>query len=61
MELDEAKTAGAFIILFAIIAVGTFMSPMTTRTIATVLGGLFIFGVITLLIGVKHGEYRAAK
>jgi len=60
MELDATKTAAAFIVLFGLLAVGTFMSPMTTSTVMMVLGGLLVFGVITLLLGVKHGEYRAS-
>jgi len=35
------------------------MSPMTTSTVMMVLGGLLVFGVVTLLLGVKHGESRA--
>jgi hypothetical protein len=60
MELDALKTAVAFIALFGFLAVGTFMSPMTTSTVMMVLGGLLVFGVVTLLLGVKHGEYRAS-
>lgn len=60
MELDALKTAVAFLVLFGVLAVGTLMSPMTTSTVMMVLGGLLVFGVITLLLGVKHGEYRAS-
>jgi hypothetical protein len=60
MELDALKTAVAFIALFGFLAVGTFMSPMATSTVMMVLGGLLVFGVVTLLLGVKHGEYRAS-
>jgi len=60
MEFDALKTAVAFLVLFGVLAVGTFMSPMTTSTVMMVLGGLLVFGVITLLLGVKHGEYRAS-
>jgi len=59
MELDALKTAVAFLVLFGVLAVGTLMSPMTTSTVMMVLGGLLVFGVVTLLLGVKHGEYRA--
>jgi hypothetical protein len=61
MEFDLAKTAGAFVVLFGILAVGTFMSPMTTSTVMMVLGGLLVFGLVTLTLGVKHGEYRASS
>ena len=60
MELDALKTAAAFVVLFGVLAVGTFMSPMATSTVMMVLGGLLVFGVVTLLLGVKHGEYRAS-
>ena len=59
MELDALKTAVAFLVLFGVLAVGTLMSPMTTSTVMMVMGGLLVFGVVTLLLGVKHGEYRA--
>jgi hypothetical protein len=60
MELDATKTAVAFLALFGVLAVGTFMSPMQMSTVMMVLGGLLVFGVVTLLLGVKHGEYRAS-
>lgn len=60
MELDALKTAVAFLVLFGVLAVGTLMSPMTTSTVMMVLGGLLVFGVVTLVLGVKHGEYRAS-
>jgi len=60
MELDALKTAGAFLVLFGVLAVGTIMSPMQMSTVMMVLGGLLVFGVVTLLLGVKHGEYRAS-
>mgnify|MGYP006305731949 CR=1 FL=1 len=61
MEFDSTTTAVGFLVLFGVIAVGTWMSPMTTSTVMMVLGGLAVFGVLTLLLGVKHGEYRAAR
>ncbi|WP_225334002.1 DUF7333 family protein [Halomicrobium urmianum] len=61
MEFDQTVTAVAFLVLFAVLGVGTFMSPMQTSTVAMVLGGLLVFGLVTLLIGVKHGEYRASS
>lgn len=61
MEFNQVTTAIAFIALFAVLAIGTFMSPMTTSTVMMVLGGLLVFGVLTLVLGVKHGEYRAAR
>ena len=32
---------------------------MATSTVVTVLGGPLVFGLVTLLIGVKRGQYRA--
>ncbi len=61
MEFDLGKTVGAFVVLFAIIAIGTFMSPMASSTVMMVLGGLLVFGVLTLFIGIQHGEYRAMR
>lgn len=58
MEFNATTTATAFIILFAILVGGTAMSPMSTSTVVMVSVGLFVFGVLTLAIGVKHGEYR---
>ena len=59
MEFNAAVTGAAFVVLFGILAVGTFMSPMQASTVGMVLGGLLVFGLATLFIGVKHGEYRA--
>ena len=61
MEFDLPKTVGIFVVLFAALAVGTAMSPMSGSTVMMVLGGLLVFGVVTLLLGVKHGEYRARR
>lgn len=48
-----------FLVLFGLLAGGTLASPMQTSTVGMVLGGLFVFGVLVLALGVKHGEYRA--
>lgn len=60
MEFTQLTTAAAFLVLFAALAIGTLMSPMTTSTVMMVLGGLLVFGLLTLVLGVKHGEYRAS-
>lgn len=59
MQFDTRTTAAAFLVLYAVLAGGTAMSPMQLSTIAMVSVGLLVFGVLTLFIGVKHGEYRA--
>ena len=60
MELDALKTAVAFLVLFGGLAAGTLMSPMQQSTVMMVLGGLLVFGVVTLLLGVERGECRAS-
>ena len=59
MEFTTTVTGVAFVVLFAVLAVGTLMSPMQPSTVGMVLGGLLVFGLLTLFLGVKHGEYRA--
>lgn len=61
MEFDMATTAIAFIGLLVVLIGGTAMSPMRTGTVAMVSGGLVVFGVLSLLLGVKHGEYRSEQ
>lgn len=61
MEFDTSTTAIAFVVLLAILVGGTATSPMSARTVAMVSVGLVAFGVLSLLIGVKHGEYRARQ
>lgn len=58
MEFNATVAGAAFVILFGVLAVGTLMSPMQTSTVGMVMGGLLVFGLVTLGIGVKHGEYR---
>jgi lipopolysaccharide export LptBFGC system permease protein LptF len=60
MEFNQTVTAALFVVLFGVLAVGTIMSPMQTSTVGMVLGGLLVFGLVTLFVGVKHGEYRAS-
>ena len=59
MKYNTTTTAIAFIVLFAILVGGTAMSPMSMTTVVMVSVGLLVFGVLSLVIGVKHGEYRA--
>ena len=61
MEFDTSKTVIAFVVLLAIILGGTVMSPMRTSTVMMVSGGLIVFGSLSLLLGIKHGEYRAKR
>ncbi|AUX08349.1 hypothetical protein AArcSl_0700 [Halalkaliarchaeum desulfuricum] len=67
MNFDLPKTVGAFVLVL-VIGIGSLfilpevtpMAPMTTQTILMmVLPSMVIFGAVMVLIGVKHGEYRA--
>ena len=60
MKFNTLTTAITFIILFAVLIGGTVMSPMSMSTIAMVSVGLLVFGALSLVIGVKHGKYRAS-
>lgn len=60
MEFDASTTAITFVVLLGVIIGGTVMSPMDTSTVAMVSGGLVVFGLLSLLLGIKHGEYRAS-
>lgn len=60
MEFKTTTTAVAFIILLAVLVGGTAMSPMSTSTVAMVSISLVVFGVLSLALGIKHGEYRAS-
>lgn len=59
MEFNTTTTTIAFIVLLAVLIGGTMMSPMSTSTVLMVSVGLIAFGVLSLLLGIKHGEYRA--
>lgn len=59
MQFDTRTTAIAFLVLLAVLVGGTAMSPMRTSTVAMVTVGLAVFGLLSLAIGVKHGEFRA--
>lgn len=59
MQFDTRTTAILFLVLLAVLVGGTATSPMRTRTVAMVSVGLAVFGVLSLGIGVKHGEFRA--
>ena len=61
MELDQTKTAVAFL---ALIVIGTgallAMQVMPTQTtLMMVTPSMLLFGLVCLAIGVAHGQYRA--
>jgi len=60
MQFDTLTTAFVFIALIALGVGGASMSPMTLETtLMMVLPSALIFGAIVLVLGVKHGQYRA--
>lgn len=60
MEFDTPKTVIAFLALLAVGVGGASMSPMGLQTtLMMVLPSALVFGAIVLVLGVKHGEYRA--
>ncbi|MCU4800896.1 hypothetical protein OB920_11000 [Halobacteria archaeon HArc-gm2] len=60
MEFNTTVTGAAFVVLFAILAGGTLTSGMPTSITMMILPGLLVFMLLTLYVGVKHGEYRAS-
>ena len=59
VEFNATTTGIAFGALLVVILGGTFSSPMATSTKTMVGGGLLVFGIVSLLLGMKYGEYRA--
>jgi len=60
MEFDTVTTAVAFLALVAIGVGGASLTPMgLSTTLMMVAPTALIFGAIVLVLGVKHGEYRA--
>ncbi|GAB3699588.1 MULTISPECIES: DUF7333 family protein [Halorubrum] len=60
-EFNTTKTVITFVALLAIIIDETIMYPMTTSIVMMASVGLIVFGVLTPLLGTKHGEYRANR
>ncbi|WP_440990909.1 DUF7333 family protein [Haloarchaeobius baliensis] len=61
MELDQTKTAAAFIALI-VLGTGALLAMQvmpTDTTLMMVTPSMLVFGLICLGIGVAHGEYRA--
>lgn len=61
MEFDTRVTYGVFAVLLVVIVAGTVTSPMPQMLSIGISAGLLVFGVITLFLGIKHGEYRASN
>ena len=62
MEFTTGTTAGLFIAIIALGVGGLIAAPVmqTSTILMMVLPSMTVFGLITLAIGVKHGEYRAS-
>jgi uncharacterized membrane protein YoaK (UPF0700 family) len=61
MEFDLPKTAAVFVVIIAL-AVGALVGApmMRTRTVLMMVApSMIVFGLLMLVLGVKHGEYRA--
>ena len=62
MEFDRVTTAAAFVVLIALATAITIATPMQTSTVLMmVVPSAVVFGLVALLLGVKHGEYRASR
>lgn len=63
MEFDLSKTAGLFVLIVALGAGSLIAAPMMSPStvLMMVLPSMVIYGLITLAVGVKHGEYRAKR
>lgn len=63
MEFDEKITAGLFVLLVAV-GVGALvgMQVMPTNVVLMMVApSMVVFGLVMMVIGVKHGEYRATR
>ena len=62
MEFDRGTTAAAFVVLIALATAITIATPMQTSTVLMmVVPSAVVFGLVALVLGVKHGEYRASR
>ena len=59
MEFDSLKTGIIFLILVAVMVSGSFMGMPTSIAAPVSIGQVVVFALI-LVLGVKHGEYRAS-
>ncbi|WP_224447378.1 DUF7333 family protein [Haloprofundus salilacus] len=61
MQFDLTTTVALFVVPLLVIIGGTVTSPMPTTISVGVSVGIALFGVLALVVGIKHGEYRAAR
>ncbi|PSQ43265.1 hypothetical protein BRD17_06695 [Halobacteriales archaeon SW_7_68_16] len=63
MKFDKLTTGGAFLVVIAA-GIGSLLASnvMTPRVVfMMVLPSMLAFGLLALLLGIRHGEYRAAN
>ena len=60
MEFTTGTTGGLFAAIIGLGVAGLTFTPMESPTILMmVLPSMVVFGLLTLALGAKHGEYRA--
>jgi hypothetical protein len=60
MDFDALTTGIIFVAIVVLGTVGSMQTPMSTDSVLMmVLPSMVVFGLIMLVLGVKHGEYRA--
>lgn len=63
MEFDTTTTAGAFLGVVGLGVAALIAAPVMSPRIVLmmVLPSMLVFGGLVFLIGLKHGEFRAAE
>jgi uncharacterized membrane protein YcaP (DUF421 family) len=63
MEFDFPKTAAIFALVVAVGVGALVAAPMmgTDTVLMMVAPSMIVFGLLMVLLGVKHGEYRATR
>jgi hypothetical protein len=63
MKFDQTTTAGLFLAIVLASVGGLIAAPMMQLSIilTMVAPSVLVFGTVCVLLGVKHGEYRATS
>lgn len=62
MDFDAITTGIIFVVIVALGTIGSMQTPMSTDSVLMmVLPSMVVFGFVMLVLGVKHGEYRASS
>ncbi|QCJ47689.1 MULTISPECIES: DUF7333 family protein [Haloprofundus] len=61
MQFDLTTTVALFVVPLLVIIGGTVTSPMPATISVGVSVGIALFGVLALVVGIKHGEYRSTR